>query len=193
MYHLKICWQFIATVNTENLDTNQGQFWTLWLALVLTRSVTTMFFLVTCVTQQIRSYFILCSRHDSSGQGVKCDVKINYTRFRRTNRTLTSRSESRNLSWRFVSMCNWFPASLSACSLLLGMVVWSLGANSMSISTSCQEPKESWFKRVLHDIIHLLSVTNESRQSLRRAKKKMWEQVDWLYCFVQPIAPNTPV
>lgn len=37
--------------------------------------------------------------------------------------TLTSRSESRNLSWRFVSMCSWFPASRSACSLLLGMVV----------------------------------------------------------------------
>lgn len=53
--------------------------------------------------------------------------------------TLTSRSESRNLSWRFVSMCSWFPASRSACSLLLGMAVWSLGASSMSISTSCQK------------------------------------------------------
>lgn len=56
--------------------------------------------------------------------------------------TLTSRNESRNLSWRLVSMCSWLPVSLSACSLVLGMAVWSPGANSMSISTSYQGVNE---------------------------------------------------
>lgn len=50
--------------------------------------------------------------------------------------TLTSLRESRNLSWRLVSMCSWLPVSLSACSLVLGRLVWSPGASSMSISTS---------------------------------------------------------
>lgn len=109
-------------------------------------------FLLTYVTQQIHLFYSLQLTWDAMYHY----HHINYTRFRRINPTLTSRSESRNLSWRFVSMCNWFPASLSAWSLLLGMAVWSLGANSMSISTSCQEPKESWFERALHDIIHHL-------------------------------------
>lgn len=127
----------------------------------MTRSVTTMFFFYSHMLHS-KYALILFFAGDITLLDKALNAKyhyhhINYTRFRRTNRTLTSRSESRNLSWRFVSMCNWFPASLSACSLLLGMAVWSLGANSMSISTSCQEPKESWFERALHDIIHVLS------------------------------------
>lgn len=55
--------------------------------------------------------------------------------------TLTSRRESRNLSWRFVSMCSWLPASRSAWSFVLGRAVWSPGANSMSISTSYRRGK----------------------------------------------------
>lgn len=83
--------------------------------------------------------------------------------------TLTSRSESRNLSWRFVSMCSWFPASRSACSLLLGMAVWSLGASSMSISTSCHKPQQRSYEWAFVTLLSPVIATNKSR-----GDQKLW-------------------
>lgn len=56
--------------------------------------------------------------------------------FQTCPQTFTSRRVSRNLSCLLVSMCSWFPMSFSESSLVLGVLVWSPGASSISISTS---------------------------------------------------------
>lgn len=64
--------------------------------------------------------------------------------------TFTSRRESRNLSCRLVSMCSWLPMSFSESSFVLGVLVWSPGANSMSISTSYTEVNNSVSKNIFY-------------------------------------------